>query len=290
MVPLDYGSPVSLKSFLQAEGLHVQKRLGQHFLIAPHSRELLYHALRIDKNSSLWEIGPGLGAMTVLFLKAAASVRIFEIDHGFVRVLRKIFQDSPACAIVAGDFLKTGIPLLEKGEVPDRLAGNLPYGSGSAMIYRIAEIGNVPPCSVFTLQREVANRMTARPGRKDYSLFSVVCQFVFDVEDLGEIGPGAFYPAPDVVSKIVRLSPHGRDRGLRNRDFFFRVAKSLFASRRKTIKNNLISNAPFGTITREHVTEACRGAGIEPGQRGEELSVDRIMALTESLEACAGGD
>lgn len=283
MKQLDYNSVTSIRQFLESEELQVSKRLGQNFLMSPHVREKICDALGMEDRHTLWEIGPGLGAMTEMCLRQAGRITVFELDYGFVRVLEKLFGGIPSCTIVPGDFLDTGIPLLREGRAPDRLLGNLPYSSGSAMVYKIVEVGNLPECTVFTLQREVVRRMTAAPGTKEYSLFSLVCGFVFHVEDLGDVAPGSFYPVPEVYSRIVRLTPHGRFDGMEKREVFFSVAKSLFRARRKTIKNNLLSSALSSQFGREELLDACREAGIRLEDRGERLSVDEVVELSSLL-------
>ena len=283
MGPIDYNSINAIKHILESKGLSVSKRLGQNFLISPQVRRKLCSALEIENDDSVWEIGPGLGAMTELCLKAAASVKVFELDYGFVRILEELYGGNPSCTIIPGDFMETGIPLLEKGKVPDRILGNLPYSSGSAMIYRIIELGQLPAVSVFTLQREVVQRMSAGPGEKAYSLFSIVCQFAFTVEDFGDVAPGAFFPVPEVVSRIVRLKPHVRFNGIADRKLFFTTVKALFRARRKTIKNNLLGSPLAGIIPRDGILASCRAADIDPGDRGENLSVEKIAALTNQL-------
>ncbi len=285
MGPVDYNSIGSIKQFLESKGLRLSKRFGQNFLISPQVRRRICAALDIRRGAEVWEIGPGIGAMTELCLAEGASMKVFELDYGFVRVLKELYGGNPACSIVPGDFMETGIPVLEAGTVPDRMVGNLPYSSGSAMIYKMVETGQLPELSVVTLQREVARRMDAGPGKKEYSLFSIVCQFAFEVEDLGDVAPGAFYPVPEVVSKVLRLKPHHRFDSHKNRGLFFSAAKALFQARRKTIKNNLFASTLANTFSRDALLSACAAAGINPEDRGERLSVDEIAALSEALES-----
>ena len=285
MGPVDYNSISSIRQFLESKGLAVSKRFGQNFLISPGVRRKICSFLDVPRNAEVWEIGPGIGAMTEFCLAEAASVKVFELDYGFVRVLQELYGGNPACSIVPGDFMETGIPLLEAGIVPDRMLGNLPYSSGSAMMYKIVETGRLPELSVITLQREVARRLAAGPGSKEYSLFSIVCQFAYEVEDLGDVAPGAFYPVPEVVSTVLRLKPHHRFDSHKNRGLFFTAAKALFQARRKTIKNNLFSSTLVHGFSRETLLAACAAAGINPGDRGEQLSVDEIAAFSEALEA-----
>lgn len=284
MKKINYNSVTAVRNFLETEGLSLKKRFGQNFLISPSVRQKICDALELQNSTYLWEIGPGIGSMTAMCLNSVASLTVFELDYGFVKILNNLFSEESGFILVPGNFSETGVRLLELGEVPDCIMGNLPYSSGSAMVYNIIETGALPDRLVFTLQREVVQRITARPGSKDYSLFSVVCGFAFHIENLGDIAPGSFYPAPEVVSTIIRLTPHRKYDSILQRRLFFSVAKSLFASRRKTIKNNLHASTLAQYIPKSALLDACSSAGVNPADRGEKLSVDAIFALTNEIE------
>jgi 16S rRNA (adenine1518-N6/adenine1519-N6)-dimethyltransferase len=285
MTTINYNSIQEIKNLLATRKLSLKKRYGQNFLISKAVREKLLRIISPCTDETVWEIGPGIGSLTVLCAQGVRQLALFEIDHGFIRFLREQFEAIENIEIYEGDFLKTGIGLLSRGVVPDKIFGNLPYSTGSTIVFRIIETGNIPEKLIFTLQREVCSRMTAQPGSKNYSLLSVVCQYAFHVRSHGDINPGSFYPVPDVVSRIVELTPHRRfdDRNEKERELFFMLSKDLFSSRRKTLRNNLQSGEVRKMVPIGKVLEACTMIGIDPGCRGETLSVDTIAALAHFL-------
>ena len=186
---LNYDSPASIQAFLEQNGLAVSKRLGQNFLIDRSVRSRIVKALEVEEGMQVWEIGPGIGAMTILLLEEKVRLTAFEIDYGFVRVLKGLFSEYENFCIVKGDVLKT---LCSQKDLPARIFGNLPYNSAFAIISDILEMEILPQHMVFTLQKEAAHRMVAGPGTKDYSSLSVLCTSVCDVRILFDIGSSAF--------------------------------------------------------------------------------------------------
>jgi 16S rRNA (adenine1518-N6/adenine1519-N6)-dimethyltransferase len=194
--------------------------------------------------------------------------------------LPEIFSGTGHYRLIEGDFLKTWKNEWQSRGTPDAVLGNLPYNVGSVMILALLKEGCLPGRMVFTVQKEVAQRMAAKPGTKSYSSFSVLCQYQCEVSYLGDIQAGSFYPPPRVVSSLVRMKPHGKY-PQEYRSLFFDLANDLFAARRKTVKNNLLS----GSVARSHgadaVLSALEESPISEGARGEELDVDVIFRLAE---------
>ncbi len=157
---------------------------------------------------------------------------------------------------------------------PDRILGNLPYSSASLMIADIIEAGLRPARMVFTVQRELADRMASPPGQKSFSSFSVLCQSCFNVADRGDLQPGSFYPVPDVVSSIVEMTPAADGPSGEELKQLSDLARSLFSSRRKTIRNNVTDGA---------VREALEKEGIDPGLRAEQLPPAVFVRLARRL-------
>lgn len=283
MAPLNYNSVSEIKTFLKEKKLSLKKSFGQNFLVSPDIREKICTLLEPSPDQTVWEIGGGIGSMTDLCAKRVKKLVVFEIDRGFIRVLEELGHVYENIEIVEGDFRKTGILMLKEGIVPEKIFGNLPYSSGSAIVYDIVKNGVFPEKMVFTLQREVVNRMAGTPGTKDYSLFTVICRFAFDVYPRGDIQPGSFFPAPEVVSRIVELVPHYRYADLEDRELFFTLAKDIFASRRKTLRNNLLQGSISRLYPRERIFSACSDAGVDPSVRGERLGTDEIVAIVRHL-------
>lgn len=285
---LNYDSPTSIKEFLEREGLWVSKRFGQNFLIDRSTRERIVGALSVEPGMRVWEIGPGIGAMTALILARNARLTAFEIDYGFVRALESLYGTGGDFAIVSGDMLKTW---RSQTEQPDRIFGNLPYNAAFAIIADLLEQNCVPDRMVFTLQREAARRMAARPGTKDYSSFSVLCASVCEVRVLFDIGASSFWPQPRVTSSVVQLVPSSAPVPAELRKGFSDFVRAAFALRRKTIRNSLRGwlNARFVSIDDEKrdalVLETLLSLGQRPEIRAEALNPQELFALYRAIIA-----
>ena len=219
---MNYESPHEIKAVLHEYGISLKKRWGQNFLINRGARERIARLVEPRTSDAIWEIGPGLGALTVLLLKRVEKLIAFEIDRGLVRWLEREFAGVSGFIICQGDALKTWRSEYAKHGMPDRVCGNLPYNSASAIILSFIRNDFLPQRMVFTVQRELANRITARPGSKNYSGFSVICQSMFTIEIAGELKPGSFFPQPDVISSIIMLTPQRRINSGQEKDLFMK--------------------------------------------------------------------
>ena len=221
----------------------MSKRLGQNFLVHRPSRQRILDLVQAPVSAKTWEIGPGIGSMTALALDAGLALTAFEIDYGFARLLKRLFGERPLFALVEGDFIDTWKGELEAsrplGRPPERIFGNLPYNAASSIVASIIEGGLRPARMVFTVQREGALRMTARPGTKDYSAFSVLCSSAFATKIAFDLGAGCFWPAPRVQSSVVLMVPRTDPLEDGDRAGFSAFVRSAFSSRRKTLRNNL---------------------------------------------------
>jgi 16S rRNA (adenine1518-N6/adenine1519-N6)-dimethyltransferase len=278
--PINYDSPAELKAYLDERSLGMKKRFGQNFLINRGAREKIISMLPLDGNCTVWEIGPGLGAMTWHLLRTGADVTVFEIDHGFIRSLKEFYGTHPAFRIVEGDFLKIFKDRLV--ENPDFIMGNLPYVTGSVMIASLLKTEKLPEKMVFTLQKEVGRRMAAVSGSPDYSSFSILCQAKCDVALKGDLKPGSFFPRPEINSVIVELTPHERFSPGKP-EVFFQLVNDLFSARRKKISNNLIRGKLAVDLGREAVLSALAETGISADRRPETLSVEEVEEISRKL-------
>lgn len=285
-----YDSPTSIKQFLEAEGLAVSKRFGQNFLIDRNAREKLYTALGLPAQlesgpggidpPSVWEIGPGIGALTSILLERGARVCAFEIDYGFVRILNRLFGDNPRFSLVEGDFLKTWRAKAAQ-DLPDLIFGNLPYNAALGIIADLLENLLSPPSMLFTVQKEAARRIAAVPGSKDYSAFSVLCTSVCSVKILYDIGASAFWPQPRVTSSVVTLRPRPDPIGAQDRKGFSSFVRSAFSSRRKTLRNNLCArDKDIGP----RLDTALERLGIEAGIRAEALDPPLLFEVYTAIK------
>lgn len=269
----------------------MSKKFGQNFLVNRRSRERIHEELMGGKNplaagEGVWEIGPGVGAMTAHALEAGLALTAFEIDHGFARLLTRVYGAEPRFRLVAGDFLKTWKPELAASGAPAAIFGNLPYNVANAIVAELLEGGLVPRRLVFTVQKEAALRMAAKPGSKDYSAFSVLCTSVCKVRIAFDLGASSFWPAPNVTSSVVVLEPRPEPLGAGDRKGFSAFVRAGFATRRKTLKNNLKA---WGRAEGP-VQEALAVLGIREDVRAEALRPEELLAVYEALRAVERGD
>lgn len=279
----DYDSPSSLKNFLEQQGMAMQKKFGQNFLINGPARRRLIDALQVDEVTSVWEVGPGLGAMTDEILSRGAAVTAFEIDRGFASCVRDFFKDYEAqgkFTLVEGDVLKTWKSQAEK-QLPNRFFGNLPYNVAATIIADMISAGYRFPRSVVTVQKEVAQRMCASVGSKDYSSFSILCSWAYKVTPLMDLGGGSFWPKPNVDSRAVVMELREDFPRCQNPEHFIKLLRGLFASRRKTIKNNLTVFYSNG----EQAAAVLDAAKINPQVRAEELPLEILLHLSDISNA-----
>jgi len=277
---LNYNSAAELRAFLDRNGLGMRKKFGQNFLINPAVRHALVRALEAEAGESVWEIGPGLGAMTSLLLETGLSVRAFEVDPGFARTLRELFAGNAGFTLVEGDVLKTWA-----AEPPaPYLLGNLPYNIAATLLAGFIEQRRFFKRIVVTVQREVALRMAAGPGCADYSSFSVVCASAYRVKPLMIIKSASFYPRPNVDSQAVLLEL--REDAARIRPAcFYPLVRRLFSSRRKMIKNNLTGFFNPGQGAPAAMTlDALEKSALDGNKRAEDLTLDEFAALAKTIE------
>ncbi|MDR3148118.1 MAG: 16S rRNA (adenine(1518)-N(6)/adenine(1519)-N(6))-dimethyltransferase RsmA [Treponema sp.] len=291
MAALNYDSPLALKALLDERGLGMRKRLGQNFLIKGALRKKLAAALESGEGEGVWEIGPGLGAMTGELLELGARVRAFEIDPGFAAFLREQFGAHPGFSLVPGDVLKTW-----KAEpAAPFLLGNLPYNIAAVLLGDLTEGNRLFRRMVVTVQKEVGRRLTARPGQDEYSSFTVLIAGLYRVKSLVTMGASCFYPPPRVESAGLRLDLKEEYLPLLGGAspspfpvLLYPMVRRLFSSRRKTVKNSLeafVSSRPnAGQGAKDLSMDALEYCGIRPDERPENLDIPQFRELALRLQ------
>ena len=288
MIP-DYNSAAALSSFLESKGMAMQKKFGQNFLLNQGARKKIAAALQIQKGDSVWEVGPGLGSMTKELLDLGAKVTVFEIDRGFCACLKEFFADEAAAgnfSLVEGDVLKTWKRVFNDDGAPKYFFGNLPYNIAAALIADTIEAGVRFEKCAFTVQKEVALRMAAREDSEDYSSFSALCQWAYDVKTICDLGPANFWPRPNVDSRAVAFGKKENFPDCQNPALFLKTLRAVFSSRRKTIKNNLQKFLPsLGLGQKDAADEVLKKAGLSPASRAEALPVKELLLLSDALNS-----
>lgn len=281
----DYNSAAELKQVLDANGFSMQKKFGQNFLINQQARNKLIEALGIQEGTKVWEVGPGLGAMTSGLLEKGADLTVFEIDRGFISLISQYFDDyskKGKFRIVEGDVLKNWYGQTKEGtELPQRFFGNLPYNIAASIVADTIEKGILFERCVFTVQKEVAVRMAAKPGDADYSSLSVLCNWAYDVKNLIDLSGSNFWPKPNVDSRAVIFTKKEDFPCCTNPKLFIKMQRALFSSRRKTVRNNL-----QGFLNNNEKTMLClEKAGIDPMLRAEVLTIEQMLKLSDVINA-----
>ena len=277
----DYTSVSSIARLLEENGLGMTKKFGQNFLISANVLDRITALCGANEKSVVWEVGPGIGALTTRLLQTGASVTAFEIDHGFCRILReKAYSDVPNFRLIEGDALKTWKEVYEKEGAPDMVCANLPYNVGSVFIASLIENRCLPKRMVYTLQSEVVERICAKQGDESYSGFSILTGIDYQNREALKIKSGCFFPPPNVDSSVVVMEK--RETPLvpsEDASAFINLTRVLFAQRRKTVRNNLKALG----LPSEKLDEALEKSGISPTERAEKLTVDQILGLQRAL-------
>lgn len=274
-----------LKPLLARHGFHFSKSMGQNFLIASWVPERIAAESGVDQNCGVVEIGPGVGTLTRELSKRAGRVAAIELDRALLPVLEETLADCSNTVVIPGDVMQLDLA----GLVAEELAGltpvvcaNLPYNITTPVLTRLLETGLFSSLTVM-IQREVAGRICAVPGSKDYGAFSVYCQYHAECRRLFDVPPGCFLPAPKVTSTVIRLTPLATPPvAVTDEEAFFSVVHAAFALRRKTLLNAL--TAAYGArYTREELRATIAACGLEETVRGERLSLAQFAALAERL-------
>ena len=284
---INYNSKKDLKIFLDDHGLGMRKKLGQNFLINPSTRKNLIDALDLKGDETVFEVGPGLGAMTVMLLEKSSFVNAFEIDPAFCNILLDLFSEHKNFKLIEGDVLKTWYQYKEKKDF--YLFSNLPYNIGSVLLADFIENNFLFKRIVVTVQKEVAERMAAKPNSKNYSSFSVLCSSVYKITLLNKINSASFYPEPNVSSQGVRFDL------LENKEkyspVFYPLVRSLFSQRRKTIKNGLtayLKSSHGNKALPFNALDLLSLSGINGDRRPETLEVAEFSKLANCLQKISG--
>lgn len=272
-----------------AEGDSHRRRWGQNFLVNEGAADAMVRAFLPRPGDRVLEIGPGRGVLTRRLAGRVARLVAVEIDPALASSLPQTLAPSlppGAFETIAGDVLAIDpAELLDRlgatDERPGRVIANLPYNIATAVILRLVTLRPRLRDLMVMVQREVAARIAARPASKAYGSLSVLCQSAAHVDSILRLGPGSFRPRPRVDSEVIRMIL--RDPGdVAGRDFdgFAALVRAAFAARRKTLGNNLaLLPAATGGLGRANASALLRSAGIDPGRRGEELTVEQFQAL-----------
>jgi 16S rRNA (adenine1518-N6/adenine1519-N6)-dimethyltransferase len=268
-------------SLLKSFNLSPNKKLGQNFLCDDNTVRRIVECAGIARESSVLEIGPGLGALTEGILATGCTLTCVEIDSGMFRLLSQKFEGT-SVNLVHADFLKTEIP----GNF-DTVCANLPYYCASEILFRCAEI-YAPATMCVMLQREMAERIISKPGTPEYGAMTIMLSLRYDSAIAFHVNPASFYPAPDVTSSILLMKINDRH-SLNEREYetVANLVKAAFWGRRKTLVK-CCSSSPHFRVDKPILLDALRSCGINDTVRGETLSPSQYVELARSIIALQG--
>ena len=273
-----------MKPLLAQHGFHFSKAKGQNFLISRWVPEQIAEYSGVDRNTGVLEIGPGIGPLTQQLALRAGKVCAVELDRRLEPILKQTVGEFPNLQIIWDDVLKQDIPALVKEKFPGlrpAACANLPYYITSPILSVLLEAECFDTVTVM-VQKEVAQRIAAKPGSADYSAFTVFCQYYAEPELLFDVPAHCFLPQPKVTSAVVSL--HVRKEKpweIADRDIFFRTVRASFAMRRKKLANGLA--AGFPELGKEGAAEVIRLAGFEENVRGETLGIPEFARIANEI-------
>ena len=269
------------KAFLKTHRTHPKKQLGQHFLINPDVLSVIIEAGEVTDTDVVIEIGAGLGCLTTALAEQAKTVIAIEIDPLLYNELETQFSTDVDVHIVRADVLEVGFPSLFPPNTRPKVIANLPYGITTPILWKLLKHTNQLSTCVLMMQREVAERIVAPPGGKDYGALTIGISYYADTTSIGILSPDNFFPAPQVDSALLKLTTREKPRvTVNDEEYFFRIVREAFRGRRKMLKNSLRRFASPETLN-----AAFTALKIAPQRRAETLDITEFAALANLLQA-----
>ncbi len=281
----DLGNARSTAEVIKKYGFSFQKRFGQNFLIDEHVLDKITQASLVGKEDGVIEIGPGIGTMTQRLCEAAGRVVAIEIDRELIPILHDTLSGYDNVRVIHADVLKTDLAALITEEFDGmnvRVVANLPYYITTPIVMNLLEQRLLISSITIMVQKEVAQRMEADPGTKDYGALSLAVQYYADTYIAANVPPNCFMPRPKVGSSVIRLEVRDRPVAeVTDVKHMFMLIRAAFNQRRKTLVN-AVANAGLG-ISKEEMQNALEKLGLSETTRGETLSLQQFAALSNIL-------
>ena len=272
------------KEVVNKHNFKFSKSLGQNFLIDDNVIDRILEGARLSETDRIIEVGPGIGTLTREMGKVAENVVAIEIDKTLIPILKETLADLDNVEVVNEDILKVDVQGLINEKLnggPVKLVANLPYYITTPIVMKFLE-EDIPVTDIVVMvQKEVADRMNAKPSTKDYGALSVAVQYYCDTEIVAKAPRHMFVPQPNVDSIVIGL--HVRDEKkyvVDNEEIFFKTVKASFGQRRKTLLNSL---GGLGFLSKDQIREALQAANIDEKRRGETLSIDEFANLSNEI-------
>lgn len=283
--------PCSARHILRNLGIRPDKKRGQSFMTDRNAARKIVRTAGVVKSDTVLEIGPGLGALTTPLLERAGRVIAIEQERRLAACLRERFRDYPTLHLIEGDALTADLrETAGKGGGGGRIkvVSNIPYSISTPLIAKLLHELPEADLLLLTVQRELAERIVAEPGNKAYGAFTLLCRYHANVRICFDLHPRVFYPSPAVVSSVVLFRPHCSPLvKVSDETRFFSFTRRLFSQRRKMMRR-IIRNSAGVKLSPGEIERICAVSSIEPTDRPEQLSLDRIAKCFSSLEETVG--
>ncbi|MGZ0084102.1 16S rRNA (adenine(1518)-N(6)/adenine(1519)-N(6))-dimethyltransferase RsmA [Caldibacillus thermoamylovorans] len=284
----DIATPGRTKAILERYRVSLKKSLGQNFLIDANILRKIVDAAGVSSDTGAIEIGPGIGALTEQLARRAKKVIAFEIDGRLLPILADTLSPYQNVRIIHQDVLKADLHAViaeQLADVSDRMVvANLPYYVTTPILMKLLSERLPIRGMVLMMQKEVADRLAAKPGTKDYGSLTIAVQYYTEAEVVMTVPRTVFMPQPNVDSAVIRLTKRSAPPvDVSDEETFFQVVRASFAQRRKTLFNNLVNNLPSGKEKKGLIEQALVAAGIDPRRRGETLDMAEFASLSNEL-------
>lgn len=284
----ELGNPKNTIAVLQKYNFNFQKRFGQNFLIDTHVLDKIIASAEITKEDTVLEIGPGIGTMTQYLCENAGRVVAVEIDHNLIPILADTLSAYDNVTVIEGDVLKLDLQKLIYEDLGNdvktlKIAANLPYYITTPIIMGVFESGLPFESITVMVQKEVAQRMQAAPGTKDYGALSLAVQYYAEPYIVANVPPNCFMPRPAVGSAVIRLKRHAKPPvEVKDEKLMFRLIRASFNQRRKTLLNGLKNSSELD-FSKEEILEVFQKTGISENVRGESLGLEEFARLADGF-------
>lgn len=282
------GNSARTKEVLARYNMSAKKKFGQNFLIDGGVLEGIVEAAGVTDKDCVLEIGPGIGTLTQYLAEAAGRVVAVEIDKTLLPVLADTLSEYDNVTVINEDVLKVDIDRIieEYNERrPIKVVANLPYYITTPIIMKLFESGALIESITVMVQKEVADRMAAGPGNKDYGSLSLAVGFYAEANTVIDVPPSSFIPQPNVGSAVVKLTKYPEPKvNVKDAKYLFEIIRTSFNQRRKTLSNSLSNNASLG-VSRDKVSAALVKMGIDERARGETLTLEQFAELSDILQS-----
>ncbi|MBU4287847.1 MAG: ribosomal RNA small subunit methyltransferase A [Proteobacteria bacterium] len=275
----------SPRTLLAAWRMHAKKQLGQHFLENLSTSEMIVSSCKIAPEDIVLEIGAGLGALTIPVARIAKKVYAVEKDHKIISLLKTELTSNSLfnVVLIEKDILRVNIEeFAEEANRKILALGNLPYNISSQVLIKLIKARSAVSRAVLMFQKELAQRITAQPGCKEYGRLTVMLNYCANIKKVADVKASQFFPRPKVDSEVLEITFKDSLKYSDDEEFLYRVIKAAFGQRRKNLKNALAGSELH--IAAETSMHALENAGIDPTRRAETLSVEEFVRLSNILK------